>query len=77
MAVSHGNQMHLAPLLLICAAASAAPDDFNCQHSDLLYIYPEGSGFKAIYFDNEGHVIHYAISFPARQPGRRFLTFEF
>jgi hypothetical protein len=45
----------------------AAPDDFDCQHSDLLYIYPEGSGFKAIYFDNEGHVIHYDLSIP--KPG--------
>jgi hypothetical protein len=46
--------------------ACAAPDDFDCQHSDLLYIYPEGGGaaFKAIYFDNEGHVIHYDVSIP-------------
>jgi hypothetical protein len=39
---------------------------FDCQHSDLLYIYQEGDGqpFKAIYLDNEGHVIHYDVSTP-------------
>jgi hypothetical protein len=49
--------------------ACSAPDDFNCQHSDLLYIYPTGNGsaFEAIYFDNEGHVIHYAVTIP--KPG--------
>jgi hypothetical protein len=43
-----------------------APDDFNCQHNDLLYIYPaeNGSTLQAIYFDNEGHVIHYDVSVP-------------
>ncbi len=42
----------------------SAPDDFDCQHNDLLYIYPAGNGkaFEAIYFDNEGHVIHYDVS---------------
>jgi hypothetical protein len=47
----------------------SAPDDFNCLHSDLLYIYPAATGqsLEAIYFDNEGHVLHYAISTP--KPG--------
>jgi hypothetical protein len=47
----------------------SAPDDFDCQHSDLLYIYPSGNGsaFEAIYFDNEGHVIHYGVTTP--KPG--------
>ena len=51
------------------SGACSAPDDFNCQHSDLLYIYPTGNGsaFEAIYFDNEGHVIHYGITTP--KPG--------
>ena len=42
------------------------PEDFNCAHGDLLYIYPEGPdhALKAIYFDNEGHVIHYSVSVP-------------
>lgn len=43
-----------------------APDDFDCQHSDLLYLFPSGSGqaLQAIYFDNEGHVIRYDVSTP-------------
>jgi hypothetical protein len=49
--------------------ACTAPDDFDCQHSDLLYIYPAATGqaFEAIYFDNEGHVIHYGVTIP--KPG--------
>jgi hypothetical protein len=33
-------------------------------HEDLMIIYPpQGSGpYRAIYFDSEGHVIHYAVS---------------
>jgi len=51
------------------SGACSAPDDFDCQHSDLLYIYPAATGqtFEAIYFDNEGHVLHYAVSIP--KPG--------
>ena len=41
-----------------------APEDFNCDHSDLLYLYPEGQTIKAIYFDNEGHTIHYDVTTP-------------
>lgn len=65
------------------------PADFNCDHGDLLYIYPEGPGqaLKAIYFDNEGHVIHYDVSAPTpskaiflsdpSQPGPQFrLSYE-
>jgi hypothetical protein len=31
---------------------------------DLLYVYPDAiaKSYKAIYFDNEGHVIHYEVS---------------
>ena len=45
-------------------AACKAPTDFDCEHGDLLYIYEDAPGqpLKAIYFDNEGHVIHYAVS---------------
>ncbi len=33
-------------------------------HDDLMIIYPaEGPGFKAIYFDNEGHTIDYSVKF--------------
>jgi len=44
----------------------SGPADFDCDHGDLLYIYPEGASqaLKAIYFDNERHVIHYDVSVP-------------
>jgi len=71
------------------SAGCKGPDDFDCQHGDLLYIYQETSGqpLKAIYFDNEGHVIHYGVSTPAANsvvflsdassPGPRFrLAYE-
>ena len=60
------------------------PADFDCQHADLLYVFREASGqsYKAIYFDNEGHVIHYDVSVPSpttaiflsepSQPGPQF-----
>jgi hypothetical protein len=43
-----------------------APANFDCAHSDLLYVFQDahGSGLKADYFDNEGHVIHYDVSTP-------------
>jgi hypothetical protein len=43
------------------------PTDFDCLHGDLLYVYQDapGQSYKAIYFDNEGHVIHYEMSTPA------------
>ena len=36
------------------------------QHDDLLIVYPEGPdrALKAIYFDAEGHVIHYTVTIP-------------
>lgn len=60
------------------------PADFDCEHGDLLYVYREAPGtpLKAIYFDNEGHVIHYDVTAreantavfvsPASQPGPQF-----
>ena len=60
------------------------PADYDCEHADLLYIYRDASGqsYKAIYFDNEGHVIHYDVSVPtpttaillseASRPGPQF-----
>jgi len=60
------------------------PATFDCDHGDLLYIYQDapGGSLKAIYFDNEGHVIHYDVSTPdattalflsdASQPGPQF-----
>lgn len=48
-------------------AACQGPADFNCDHGDLLYIYRDSPDqpLKAIYFDNEGHVIHYDVTAPA------------
>ena len=48
-------------------AACKGPADFNCDHGDLLYIYRDSPDqpLKAIYFDNEGHVIHYDVTTPA------------
>jgi hypothetical protein len=42
-------------------------------HDDLLYIYPtqDESRFHAIYFDNEGHVIHYKAVTLAKQDAVR------
>jgi hypothetical protein len=38
------------------------------SHEDLMIVYPApgGAGLKAVYFDNESHVIEYAVSFPGR-----------
>jgi hypothetical protein len=43
------------------------PADFDCLRGDLLYVYQEAAGqsYKAIYFDNEGHVIHCEVFIPA------------
>jgi hypothetical protein len=39
-------------------------------HEDLMIIYsqPADSTFRAIYFDNEGHVINYTVSFLEKKP---------
>lgn len=49
------------------AAGCKGPADFNCEHGDLLYVFQDATGqpLKAIYFDNEGHVIHYSVSTPS------------
>jgi len=70
-------------------AGCKGPATFDCEHGDLLYVYEEALGqpLKAIYFDNEGHVIHYDVSTPtatsvvflseASRPGPQFrLVYE-
>jgi hypothetical protein len=53
--------------------APKAGEKASIVHEDLLIVYPQGEGkFRAIYFDNEGHTIQYAISFPAKQPSAVF-----
>lgn len=49
------------------SAACKGPDDFDCEHGDLLYVYSDGpqQPLRAIYLDNEGHVIHYSVTTPA------------
>jgi hypothetical protein len=49
------------------SAGCKGPADFDCQHGDLLYVFQDATGqpLKAIYFDNEGHVIHYSVSTPS------------
>ena len=49
------------------AAGCKGPADFDCDHGDLLYVYQEapGQALKALYLDNEGHVIHYSVSTPS------------
>jgi hypothetical protein len=48
------------------AAGCKGPADFDCGHHDVLYVYedPAGEGLQAIYFDDEGHVIHYTVTTP-------------
>lgn len=48
------------------STACKAPADFDCEHGDLLYVYTDGPGqsLKAIYFDSEGHSIHYDVTTP-------------
>jgi hypothetical protein len=54
------------------------------RHDDLMITYAEGDALKAIYFDNEGHVIHYKVSttadsavFVSESPGPSFkLTYR-
>ncbi len=40
-------------------------------HQDLMIIYRQLAEQepRAIYFDNEGHIIHYTVRFPPEQPG--------
>ena len=44
---------------------NTASYDSGVKHDDLMVIYIDG-GARAIYFDNEGHVIHYNVSAPSR-----------
>jgi hypothetical protein len=50
-------------------AGCKGPADYNCDHHDLLYVYQEAPDqpLQAIYFDSEGHVVHYNVSAPEPQ----------
>lgn len=56
--------------------AAPEPGKPPTVHADLMVIYKDaGSGsFRADYFDNEGHVIHYGVSFPSVGVGAMFET---
>jgi hypothetical protein len=49
-------------------------EKLGTTHEDLMIIYqqPGDSQFRAIYFDNEGHIINYTLTFPAKQPSVAF-----
>ena len=48
-------------------AAYTSGKEAGTRHDDLMVIYSEDAGksLKAIYFDSEGHVIHYDVRSPA------------
>ena len=89
---SYTFQLELGGHVLARHTANASckgPADYKCEHNDLLYVYLDtpGQPLKAIYFDNEGHVIHYDVTTPepnavffvspAGAPGPQFrLTYE-
>lgn len=59
----------------------AAKDKPAYSHTDLMVIFREADGsreaddsLRAIYFDNEGHVIHYAVSLSKDQNTLTFLS---
>ena len=54
----------------------ATKDKPAYSHTDLMVIYqePEGQATRAIYFDNEGHIIRYAVSLSKDQAILTFLS---
>ena len=52
----------------------ATKDKPAYSHQDLMVIHPEGPGWSAVYFDNEGHVIYYSVEF--RTEGVAFTSTE-
>src|SRR5262252_7525043 len=48
----------------------ATKDKPAYSHTDLMVIYKEGPEIRAIYFDNEGHTIHYAVTISKDLPTR-------
>ncbi len=52
----------------------ATKDKPAYSHTDLMVIYQEPEATRAIYFDNEGHVIHYAVGLSKDQTTLTFLS---
>ncbi len=44
------------------------------HHEDLTVVFPENGTLKALYLDNEGHVIHYVVSALPGSSGAVFLS---
>ncbi len=53
------------------AQGPAAPGRPAARHEDRLTLYPEGGRLRALYVDNDGHVIHYTVV--ATADGAEFL----
>jgi hypothetical protein len=58
------------------AAYPATKDRPASRHDDLTIVYRESEGgpLKAIYFDNEGHVINYAVTAPSGKDSVELLS---
>jgi hypothetical protein len=52
----------------------ASKDKPAYSHTDLMVIYQEPEGTRAIYFDNEGHVIRYHVSLSKDETTLVFLS---
>ena len=75
---------HVMARHMVSKDSCKGPENYDCNHNDLLYFYPDGPehSLEAIYFDNEGHVIKYSVSTPTpttavflsdgSQPGPQF-----
>ena len=56
----------------------ATPSRAAFVHDDLLIVFQEGDQTKqAIYFDNEGHVIHYSVEMSKEHKSVTFLSEKF
>jgi hypothetical protein len=51
-------------------------DTQNGHHEDLMVIYPSEHGFRAVYLDNEDHVINYAVTATDSPKSAVFLSDE-
>ena len=75
---------HVMARHIVSKDSCKGPERYDCDHGDLLYIYPDNTrqALRAVYFDNEGHVINYSVSTPTpmtavflsdgSQPGPQF-----
>jgi len=52
----------------------ATKDRPAVNHQDFMAIYPERGQVRADYFDNEGHVIHYTVSFAPESATVTFIS---